>query len=338
MVKTISACLITKNEEIHLERCLSSVYGHVDEIVVVDTGSNDRTVEIAQGFGAKVFSVSWKDDFALARNAALDLASSEWILSIDADEWVEVNWDALDFALRYPRGTQAYLIDIEVKSATSFGGDYSFRAPRLFTRTELRWFNRVHEKVLTPDGFEPVVSFLESSIMKIIDVGYQNEDDCLVKGERNYTLALRDLLDHQEFSFDQNLLAQKAFEVGRSLVTLGRREESCEYFEQARGTARDPQLWMCATDFLARQYLALGRFRYCISLAISLRQRGGEERYCNWLCAQALAQAGQPHDALDFLEGVDQVIDPSGCEFDRARVVEFRSLCLALSELEESTG
>ncbi len=85
---TISLCMIVKNEERNLIRCLSTVKPAVDEIIVVDTGSTDRTRAIATAFGAKVFEIPWRDDFSEARNLSLAKATSEWILVLDADEVV----------------------------------------------------------------------------------------------------------------------------------------------------------------------------------------------------------------------------------------------------------
>ena len=82
----ISLCMITKNEEALLGHCLQSVQGLVDEIVLVDTGSTDKTKEIASTFGAKVYDFVWCDDFSAARNAALQQAAGDWILVLDADE------------------------------------------------------------------------------------------------------------------------------------------------------------------------------------------------------------------------------------------------------------
>lgn len=84
---SLSACLIVKNEELHIRRCLRSLGGVVDEICVLDTGCTDRTIEIAEKeFGAKTAFRKWDDDFAAARNASLDLATGDWALQIDADE------------------------------------------------------------------------------------------------------------------------------------------------------------------------------------------------------------------------------------------------------------
>ena len=84
----ISLCMITRDEEHFLARCLSSVQTIVDEIIVVDTGSVDRTKEIAMSFGAQVYDFKWRDDFASARNYAISKAAGSRLFSLDADEVV----------------------------------------------------------------------------------------------------------------------------------------------------------------------------------------------------------------------------------------------------------
>lgn len=91
MKNTISLCMIVKNEEEFLPRCLDSVKDYVDEIIIVDTGSTDRTVEIANDFVAKVFDHPWEGDFSKARNYSLKYATCDWVLILDADE--EMNKD-----------------------------------------------------------------------------------------------------------------------------------------------------------------------------------------------------------------------------------------------------
>ncbi len=83
---TLSLCMIVKNEEKHLARCLSSVKDVADEIVIVDTGSTDKTIEIAESFSAKIFHFDWVNDFSAARNFALSKCTGDWILYLDADE------------------------------------------------------------------------------------------------------------------------------------------------------------------------------------------------------------------------------------------------------------
>jgi len=84
----ISLCMIARNEEKDLPRCLEQIRDHVDEIILVDTGSTDRTVEIAESHGARVLHRAWDDDFSAPRNLALEQATGDWILVLDADEVV----------------------------------------------------------------------------------------------------------------------------------------------------------------------------------------------------------------------------------------------------------
>lgn len=83
---SISLCMIVRNEQAFLGPCLNSIKGLVDEIIVVDTGSGDRSADIARIYGARVYNAPWQDDFASARNISLDKAGGDWILILDADE------------------------------------------------------------------------------------------------------------------------------------------------------------------------------------------------------------------------------------------------------------
>ena len=93
---TISLCMILKDEEDVLDRCLSSVKGLVDEIIIVDTGSTDATKQIALQYTDQVFDFAWIDDFAAARNYAFSKANKEYCMWLDADDVIEEK-DRLDF-------------------------------------------------------------------------------------------------------------------------------------------------------------------------------------------------------------------------------------------------
>lgn len=86
MKNEISLCMIVKNEEKYLSQCLNSVKDIVDEIIVVDTGSTDKTVDIAKSFGAKLYYFKWNNNFSEARNISLKYATKDWILIMDADD------------------------------------------------------------------------------------------------------------------------------------------------------------------------------------------------------------------------------------------------------------
>lgn len=112
----ISLCMIVKDEEATLGRCLESVAGVVDEICVVDTGSTDATVDVALRHGARVEHSAWTDDFAAARNVSLAMATGEWVLVLDADEALlepeEARARLEAFAYAYPvRAGQLTIVD-----------------------------------------------------------------------------------------------------------------------------------------------------------------------------------------------------------------------------------
>src|SRR3989338_7273874 len=89
MPQTISLCMIVKNEDKFLEQCINSVKNIADEIIIVDTGSTDKTKGIAKKFGAKIIDFKWDDDFSAARNESIKHATKDWILVLDADEIME---------------------------------------------------------------------------------------------------------------------------------------------------------------------------------------------------------------------------------------------------------
>ena len=86
----ISLCMIVRNEEACLDRCLKSAHEYVDEIIIVDTGSTDKTIEIAAGYGGRIYRHPWENDFSKHRNQSLAYATGDWILQLDADEELSV--------------------------------------------------------------------------------------------------------------------------------------------------------------------------------------------------------------------------------------------------------
>src|SRR5205823_151903 len=130
-----------------LGRCLESVRGLVDEIVVVDTGSTDRTVEIAERHGAKVVHFPWSDDFAAARNESLRHATRSWILVLDADETLDPESHAEIRRLIQLDAPLCYLVrrfDYQDEEGTA--SIYEQTLTRLFpNHPELRYRGRIHE-------------------------------------------------------------------------------------------------------------------------------------------------------------------------------------------------
>ncbi len=159
----ISACIIAKDEQANIGPCIQSLQGLVDQVVVVDTGSTDATVSIAEELGADVYSIPFTGDFALARNYSLDKAVHDWVLVIDADERVAKEDHHLVSSLISRVGVDGYRIlirnytpDASVQGWMPNDGRYSeyahlpgffpFNLVRLFKRSSgIRYEGIVHE-------------------------------------------------------------------------------------------------------------------------------------------------------------------------------------------------
>lgn len=147
---TISLCMIVKNEEMHIARCLDSVQGLVEEIIVVDTGSVDRTVEIVSKYTSKVYSYLWKDDFSDARNYSFSKASMDYCMWMDADDILEeVEKDKF---LRLKQNLSSDTDIVMMKYNTSFdeAGKPSFsyfRERWIRNKSYYRWLGVVHEVI-----------------------------------------------------------------------------------------------------------------------------------------------------------------------------------------------
>ncbi len=151
---TISLCMIVKNEEMHIARCLDSVAELVEEIIIVDTGSADRTAEIAADYTANVYSYPWNDDFSDARNYSFSKASMDYCMWMDADDVLEET--EKDKFLQLKQSLSADVDIVMMKYHTSFdeAGKPSFSYYRerwIRNDAQYRWVGAVHE-VIPPSG------------------------------------------------------------------------------------------------------------------------------------------------------------------------------------------
>jgi glycosyltransferase involved in cell wall biosynthesis len=159
----LSLCMIVKNESYFLHDCLRQATDHVDEIIVVDTGSTDSTQEIAREFTDQVFEFEWQDHFADARNYSLDQATGEWIIVLDADEVIEpAHWHEIRLLVA-ETGRDAFSLTqhnysvepmdknwVPIPEKTIYTRHYKGYRPnpiaRLFrNREDIRYLGRVHE-------------------------------------------------------------------------------------------------------------------------------------------------------------------------------------------------
>jgi GT2 family glycosyltransferase/FMN phosphatase YigB (HAD superfamily) len=232
----LTVCLITRNEEAFLARCLASIKPVAQEIIVVDTGSTDRTMDIAREFGASVHPFAWCDDFSAARNAALEHATGDWILMLDADEALPAAEHARllhDMSRKDVLGCRLPLVNV----GTDEEGHHF--VPRLFRNAPgLFYVGRVHEQVFSSLSVRAKDWGLRTvtGTATIMHYGYTRE---LTAGRHKIERNLR-LLDQavREVPGDPGLIMN----LGLELVRSGRLDEGLARYREAYRivAAQDP--------------------------------------------------------------------------------------------------
>ena len=217
----ISLCMIVKNEERFLEACLRSVEGIVDEINIVDTGSTDRTLEIAEKFGARIQHREWRNDFSWARNEALAMATKRWVLVLDGDEEIapECRRQLMDL-----RTTPAYMTVVYVRihnDTTEYGSSsmMSHSLPRIFPATpRINYRGVIHEMLIADDGKTKADAVITP--IRILHRGYMSDViGAKKKNERNAPLIRRATeIDENDsfawFNYANHLIGNGRFDEG----------------------------------------------------------------------------------------------------------------------------
>ena len=196
----LSVCMIVRNESHHLPKALASVKGIAAEIVVVDTGSTDDTVSIATAMGAKVLHFGWIDDFAAARNTALEAATQPWILSLDADQQLATNSASVLATALERTDCMAQVVTIDLHGPSTLNADptmgkssveLAFKSLRLFrNHPQIRFSGRVHEDVSKSLLSMGQGHWPDSGVV-LADHGYVQPEERDRKRERNLLLLRR---------------------------------------------------------------------------------------------------------------------------------------------------
>jgi GT2 family glycosyltransferase/tetratricopeptide (TPR) repeat protein len=321
----LSACLIVKDEERMLPACLESLRDAVDEIVVYDTGSSDDTVQIARAAGARVVEGTWEDSFATARNAALELATSRWVLSIDADETLLANPVAMrDQLATSPADVEAYLVAIE--NLHGAGNARSVHtAIRVFRRTAATWRHRIHEQVVAADDPTRELRTSYLSAARLAHHGYMAEVfDGRHKGERNLELA-RAALDDGEQARPYSLM-----NYGRALESVGRSEEAVDTLIEAVSIATDGITKRLATTNLIYILGRLGRYEESIAQVAELRRLSRSQVAADIAEGRIRLGMGQSEQGLAILARLPtRGRDDDGMEYAPHMVAAIRGEALA---------
>lgn len=245
---TLSLCMIVRDEQEKLGRCLASVEGVVDERIVVDTGSRDGTREVARAAGAEVVEFAWCDDFAAARNRSIEAASGDWILVLDADEELE-RAGARERLLAFVAGAaRAPLVagQVELENRLASGERSCILLSRFFPRRpDVRYHRRIHEQLLCAG--QPLAG--RPTGLRVRHDGY-NEEALRARDKlaRNETLLRACLAEAPGDGYDW-------FQLGRTLEVAGRFAEALEAYEKAVELVHDedthlPHLFECAATCL----------------------------------------------------------------------------------------
>lgn len=214
----LSLCTIVKNEEASLPKCLESVKNVVDEIVILDTGSTDNTLEIAQQFGANIAKFTWSDDFAEARNEALKYVSGEWVLVLDADEILNSKIvPQIQQAMTGENHLVVNLIRQEIGAAQS---PYSLTSRLFRNHPEIKFAHPYHatidDSAIKILNKEPRWQVVDLSSVAIFHYGYQPETiQALDKSARARQAMEKFLAQHPHDPYTCSKLGGLYLQIGR---------------------------------------------------------------------------------------------------------------------------
>lgn len=231
----ISVCIIARNEEKFIGECLRRLSCHDWEIIVVDTGSTDRTMEIARIYTPHVFNFHWMNDFSAARNYSISKASNDYILVVDCDEYLEQNESATQLIASLPNllsPKQAGMFHLTSPSADTDAAPQGTgtavplvheHVARFFHKKYIHYKGSIHEQLASMDGnpleFIPIP-------LTFYHVGYSTPAIKKKKAVRNITMLEAEL---QANGANPYLL----FQLGQSYFGLSDYEKALPYFEQA---------------------------------------------------------------------------------------------------------
>ncbi len=274
MRSDVSLTMIVKDEEANLATCLRSVADLVGEIVIIDTGSVDRTREIALEFGARVHDFQWIDDFSAARNEALDRARGRWILWLDADERFDADGRRRLASLLESLGDESagYIMNqVCLRQSTLTGpirhDDKLVPQVRLFPRLPgIRWEHRVYEQISL--SIRRVGGRLRETDIEIQHPGYEDPELHRRKIERNLRLARMESLERPVDPYVQ-------YTLGLFLEMLGDDEAALSPLRRSLGlvsvgASYGPKLFAITTQALLRTAGPHEALAVC---------RAGRERY-----------------------------------------------------------
>jgi glycosyltransferase involved in cell wall biosynthesis/cytochrome c-type biogenesis protein CcmH/NrfG len=293
----VSLCMIVKDEEKQLGQCLASAKSHVDEIVVIDTGSRDGTVRIAESHGAKVSFLKWNNSFAAARNESLLRATGDWIFYLDADERLSSmgETDCLRKAASVG-GIDAYSVPIRSYKTpgSSSEFDLAFNVRLFRNYPGIHFVNEVHERI--EPFLDQAGAVIARSRFMVEHFGYHHGSEAFrSKLERN--LALSHV--HLERAPDD---AYALYYLGITHLLLKSNRESRKAFEKAlAGKGLTPSLHAILLNLLSYLHLDERQYGRAMDKARKSLSVFPRQQTASLLIGLAHYQGGELKEALPYL-------------------------------------
>ena len=235
----ISVCIIAKNEEKHLEECLKRLKPYQYEIVLVDTGSTDATLEIASKYTDRIYHFNWINDFSAARNFAVSKASNDWILSIDCDEYIEsIDEKTLSRLMQKKKQASGQIL---IRNRFTKNGQTSIeniRVSRFFNKNYFHFEGAIHEQVELKDSASYISMHqpkqVYSAPITLLHVGYDgSEEEMRAKCLRNISLLEKELKNDGPDPYIY-------YQLGQSCMMLKNYSEAYEWFDLGLSMDVDP--------------------------------------------------------------------------------------------------
>lgn len=289
MNKLLSLCMIVKNEEDALATCLDSVRGLADEIVIVDTGSTDRTLSIAAQYTDCIFHFEWTGNFAEARNEALRKATGRWILVLDADEYVEDN-DGKHKLRTFlesanPRSPIGYYVPILNYVGERNAGKVSESTMvRLFPNdSHIRYARPIHEQLV----HDTVELELIAYPLTIHHTGY-TADTIMAKNKSQRNMAIFETMRERE-----ELGPYDDYSLGNEYMAIRDYAQAVVHYNRAWSTASPEKSWLPACYMQSiRALMELNRYREAWQHVDEALRRWRDYADFHWSKADLLVQLG----------------------------------------------
>ncbi len=298
----ISICMIVKNEENHLPKCLESVKGLGAELVIVDTGSTDATVEIAKRHGAHVFHFPWNNNFSDARNESLKHAAREWIIWLDADDLLPKTEHEKIRKLARENPDKGFYFILRNRGLDD---SQCFQLRMFPNRPEIRFEGAVHEQAA--GSLKRLHMPFQNTDVTLIHTGYANKEIVREKKRKYLEMMEAWLAEHPH-----DCLIQYQFALTNH--TTDRHEKAVREFEKFLSNSnclnQDKNVTFYALILTGRSYLNLGNTEKALHYLLEAEKLSRNSDFLKISLAEVYTNRSEPQKAIQYLKSVGDLTKP----------------------------